>query len=517
MLFEVIIRMKGGQVKKIMNHQSNQFHHNNNNNNNKQMMIMSMNPLPIPVPLHMNRLGGGGGGYGLWPPNQQEQTTNSNRNIPKEIPVVGSKRLVQQKNWNWKKGNFSISIKRKDFKRRKGKPMIPRNHRDGGGGGGYKLPMIASAYKPMIAAAGRRAIDSNIASGYKPTVAGGDDANTTGGYNSTVAGGGGYKPMIYGGGGGYKNAVVNELMLQQNRLNNQKNFEKKKFNKSSSSRFAPYAPRNTSSFIMRAKKSGGIASSVSPSPVSTPWVLPTPMFSPSRQVLVDMAEEEWGVDGYGSMKGLIRLRSPPANAVLEDDEGGSISSDLDVEEQHLEVERRLDNDLSRFEMVYPNCGDQEDMHNVKVKQEKLSLKERLSTMERELCDLRTRLLSLERKNHHQIVVDEEASENDYEDDSGSREGYSNSMEENNEVVSEEINERGDDKVVEEKEDNNSVDVEVKDVNDVEVKQEHSNNEKVEVAKRVNEALPINLMALEFNENEEFVGDACIEEGATKQD
>ncbi|CAH1448052.1 unnamed protein product [Lactuca virosa] len=36
----------------------------------------------------------------------------------------------------------------------------------------------------------------------------------------------------------------------------------------------------------------------------------TPSFSPSRVILVDMAKEEWGVGGYGSMKGLIRLRSP---------------------------------------------------------------------------------------------------------------------------------------------------------------------------------------------------------------
>ncbi|KAM1284848.1 hypothetical protein ACFX2I_027719 [Malus domestica] len=44
--------------------------------------------------------------------------------------------------------------------------------------------------------------------------------------------------------------------------------------------------------------------------------------SPSREVLRDMAKEEWGIDG-----------------------------ESDVEE-HVEVERRLDHDLSRFEMVY---------------------------------------------------------------------------------------------------------------------------------------------------------------------
>ncbi|MBA0759256.1 hypothetical protein Gotri_022169 [Gossypium trilobum] len=55
--------------------------------------------------------------------------------------------------------------------------------------------------------------------------------------------------------------------------------------------------------------SGGIASLVSPCPV-TPAVLSRPIFSPSREVLGDMAKEEWGVDGYGLMKELIQLRPP---------------------------------------------------------------------------------------------------------------------------------------------------------------------------------------------------------------
>nr|KJB13589.1 hypothetical protein B456_002G082900 [Gossypium raimondii] len=57
--------------------------------------------------------------------------------------------------------------------------------------------------------------------------------------------------------------------------------------------------------------SGGIASLVSPCPV-TPAVLFMPIFSPSREVLGDMAKEEWGVDGYGLMKELIQLRPPKA-------------------------------------------------------------------------------------------------------------------------------------------------------------------------------------------------------------
>lgn len=196
-----------------------------------------------------------------------------------------------------------------------------------------------------------------------------------------------------------------------------RSYRKKKFN----NRFAPFAPRNTTSFLIRAKKSGGIASLVSPCPV-TPAVLPTPMFSPSREVLVDMAKEEWGVDGYGSMNGLIRLRS----LGMEEEEGGGVggtTSDSDVE--RVEVERRLDHDLSRFEMVYPSggaggsggggCGletrmDEQDSNLARLEEENLILKERLFFMETGLEDMRRRILCLERDSHGE--VSENASENE---------------------------------------------------------------------------------------------------------
>lgn len=201
---------------------------------------------------------------------------------------------------------------------------------------------------------------------------------------STVAG---------GGGGGYNPPTLHELQFQ-NRVKARRFYPKKKFN-----RFAPYAPRNTTSFIIHAKKSGGIASLVSPYPV-TPAILPTPNFSPSREVLGDMAKEEWGVDGYGSMKGLIRLRSPGhENHEEEEEDDGSSESDV---EEHVEVERRLDHDLSRFEMVYPNFGDEhatllenrvddQETHIAQLEEENLTLKERLFLMEAEIADLRRRL------------------------------------------------------------------------------------------------------------------------------
>ncbi|XP_028770703.1 uncharacterized protein LOC114755007 [Neltuma alba] len=209
-------------------------------------------------------------------------------------------------------------------------------------------------------------------------------------------------------GPGYKSANQSDSQFQ-NRSKGRRFYPKKKFN----SRFAPFAPRNTTSFLIRAKKSGGIASLVSPCPV-TPATLPTPVFSPAREDLMDMAKEEWGVDGYGSMKGLIRLRSGSSKGDGEDadsdDGGGEASSDSDVEEERVEVERKLDHDLRRFEMIYPNSNvgvsddqtsvletrvDEQDTHISQLEEENLTLKEKLFLMERELSELRRRVECLE--------------------------------------------------------------------------------------------------------------------------
>ncbi|XP_064942282.1 uncharacterized protein LOC135595374 [Musa acuminata AAA Group] len=223
--------------------------------------------------------------------------------------------------------------------------------------------------------------------------------------------GGGMVPLG-GGVSGYKPPTLHELQYQ-NRVKARRFYPKKKF-----ARFAPFAPRNTTSFIIRAKKSGGIAPLVSPYPV-TPAVLPTPKLSPTREDLADMVKEEWGVDGYGSMKGLIRLRSPTCHDTRpsaaaggeEDDEDEEGSGESDVEE-HLEVERRLDHDVSRFEMVYPgeedhdletDSGsdllvsrvDDQDAHIAQLEEENLTLKERLFLMETEMAELRRRLHLLE--------------------------------------------------------------------------------------------------------------------------
>ncbi|XP_037435784.1 uncharacterized protein LOC119302846 [Triticum dicoccoides] len=160
------------------------------------------------------------------------------------------------------------------------------------------------------------------------------------------------------------------------------------------------APRNTTSYLIRAKRAGGVASLVSPCPV-TPAVLPTPRLSPAREVLVEMAKEAWGVDGYGSMKGLIRLRPQAAGPDAGDGDGAdSGSGESDVEE-HVEVERRLDHDLSRFEMVQlpaaPAGEDDEDddARAARLEEENLTLRARLFLVERDMADLRRRLVAVE--------------------------------------------------------------------------------------------------------------------------
>lgn len=245
------------------------------------------------------------------------------------------------------------------------------------------------------------------------------------------------------GGGGYKPPTLQELQ-SQNRLKARRFYPKKKFN----NRSAPYAPRNTTSFIIRAKKAGGIASLVSPCPV-TPAVLPTPVFSPSTEVLGDMAKEEWGVDGYGTMNGLIRLRDEAE--VNEEDEGAG-SSDSDVEE-HVEVERRLDQDLSRFEMIYPNSRgpdyntglrsslDDQDTRILQLEEENLTLKEKLFLMGTEMEDLKIRLLRLERRSRGLEDANEEVVENESESETsegGHGDDHNAAVAENNDVKSQDI-------------------------------------------------------------------------------
>lgn len=191
-------------------------------------------------------------------------------------------------------------------------------------------------------------------------------------------------------------------------VNNRRFYTKKKFG---SFRVTPFAPRNTSSFIIRAKKYGGIASLVSP---VTPDILKTPVFSPLPEVLVDMAKAEWGVNSYGSMKGFIRLKAEETSENVE------VTSCMDVDELseiHLEEDAHVEGfNLRIFELMYPAVYDCEEVINVsaqkrnailecrlnyhdtqiaKLGEEKLIMSDRLLLMEREMEGLRRRVQYME--------------------------------------------------------------------------------------------------------------------------
>ncbi|KAL2487860.1 uncharacterized protein Fot_41152 [Forsythia ovata] len=437
----------------IMNPQQQQQQQMMNMNQN-QMMSMSQMNQPQQQMVPMNR------SYGMWAPPMQPQPQFQN---PNQNPLPGMKQ------------SFPFG--------KSSKPLGPRNN--------WKGKNIKNDKRRMEQQKSLMAGSSSGAPGGGVNISGNLKFNN------------------------YNPPTVNELQ-HQNRLKTRKFFSKKKFNKNNSmnmnmgnnnknnNRSAPFAPRNTSSYIIRAKKSGGIASLVSPCPV-TPAVLPTPIFSPSREVFVDMAKEEWGVDGYGSMKGFIRLRSPghelDAHEDDEEDDGGSSESDV---EEHVEVERRLDHDLSRFEMIYnpngTNVGgmdfhnvlenrvDDQDTHIAQLEEENLILKERLFLMEREFAELRRRLQGLERRRGHGEgdYINEEVVENESENESVSRGEETHLTEENNEDLGEE-NVVGDGGFNGKDEDNRgTVGVEATGMNnqknvllDIEVKVENENDEFVE--------------------------------------
>uniref|UniRef100_A0A7N0TQ81 Uncharacterized protein n=1 Tax=Kalanchoe fedtschenkoi TaxID=63787 RepID=A0A7N0TQ81_KALFE len=213
-------------------------------------------------------------------------------------------------------------------------------------------------------------------------------------FQTMQQGRGGWKGNVYG-----SRRMGDGETHQRLKWNENRRFHSRK------KRFTPFAPRNTSSFIIRAKRSGGIASLVSPPCPVTPVMLKTPVFSPLPEVLVDMAKAEWGVDSYGSMKGLIRVR-----AEARDEDGGELS-DIDVE--HGEVGGRLDLDLSRFQLTYPTVCEvvnnvstggnamldtrlsYRDMQIAQLNEEKLMINDKLSQMERDMEEMRRRIRYLE--------------------------------------------------------------------------------------------------------------------------
>uniref|UniRef100_A0A7N0UEN0 Uncharacterized protein n=1 Tax=Kalanchoe fedtschenkoi TaxID=63787 RepID=A0A7N0UEN0_KALFE len=168
--------------------------------------------------------------------------------------------------------------------------------------------------------------------------------------------------------------VQNKLQFR----NRRKSFELKK-NKNGR-RFAPY---NTTSYIMRNKKAAGEAAARFSEPAVNP-----PLFSPSAEGLSGLAERDWGIDLYGSMKGLIRTRAHPDEPeVCESDVNGTSCTDL-----------------SKFEIIWPNSDNnmesevEETVNNAsRLENENLILKVRLSVMDRDMDDMKRRMQLLEKQ------------------------------------------------------------------------------------------------------------------------
>jgi len=166
---------------------------------------------------------------------------------------------------------------------------------------------------------------------------------------------------------------------------------------------APDAPLNTTSYIIRAKNSGGIAPCINTPP--TPSALNT---SPYKEDVVEQANQEWGVDSYGSMKGLLRVRH--MNQQNNDIEP-NLEKCVQVFEEKLE--ESLDLDISRFEMVYPSINEigpqsleiritDQDNQIACLEEANTSLKERVFYMEQELHNLKRRMQILEVANAFRV-------------------------------------------------------------------------------------------------------------------
>lgn len=164
---------------------------------------------------------------------------------------------------------------------------------------------------------------------------------------------------------------------------------------------APDAPRNTTSYIIRAKNFGGIAPCIStPSTPSVPASVAL-ITSPYKEDVVEQANQEWGVDSYGSMKGLLKVRHM-------NQQNNDLEPNLEKCAQVFEekLEQSLDLDISRFEMVYPSTNEigsqsleiritDQDNQIAYLEETNTSLKERVFYMEQELHNLKRRMQVLE--------------------------------------------------------------------------------------------------------------------------
>jgi hypothetical protein len=149
---------------------------------------------------------------------------------------------------------------------------------------------------------------------------------------------------------------------------------------------------------MRVRQSGGLPSFASPATPATPTFVSTPVFASPAPQCRDGPEGDLKDYGYGSMEGLIHLKS------CADEPSHASTHVLGGPESVQQVEQQLDHDVSRFEMTLPSGNGlshrtqlmevrlaEQESHIAYLEDENLTLKERLFLAQQEANELRQRL------------------------------------------------------------------------------------------------------------------------------
>ena len=207
-----------------------------------------------------------------------------------------------------------------------------------------------------------------------------------------------YSKVVYKGVNEQNQGLVAATRVKN--LQTQKRVKTRKFKpKRRVPRSVPRAPFNDSSFLMRVRRSGGLASLVSPAPSSG---FPSPAFSNLDSVAYKdfLDHEDYG---YGSMTGLIRFR--PREDEEETSGGATVANNFDdvnmCVEPRLAVSptQNLEQRLDRLEMTnLPprelKASQRVASQNSRIKfleDENLVLKDRLFLVQQEVNELRERL------------------------------------------------------------------------------------------------------------------------------
>ena len=193
-------------------------------------------------------------------------------------------------------------------------------------------------------------------------------------------------------------------LQRQNRIRTRRHFPKRG---KSVPRVPPRAPYNDSSYLMRVRQSGGLASSASPATPATPVTpafISTPVFSSPAPQFREGPVGDVKDYGYGSMEGLIHLKSSPGEPSHASIRIHSADDVQGPPQSVQQVEQQLDHDVSRFEMTLPSGNSlshrtqlmevrfaEQESHIAYLEDENLTLKERLFLAEQEAHELRQRL------------------------------------------------------------------------------------------------------------------------------